>query len=710
LVSVAKIGVKLFKIKVSEIDFIDFDAYYRIYAPVYLFCALYSLSLEYFCEQQTNSAYMISLHKLLLGGCLAVFSCLEVTAQETPVYDQHEAFAPMFYPSYGDDIRAADGTPGPRYWQNRADYTIEAALNEEAHSVTASTSITYTNNSPQSLSFVWLQLDQNIYNSASRGIATTAVSGGRWANKSAFSGGYTIQSVAVVQDGKEYPAKYSVIDTRMQIHLPKAMKAQGGATRFKISYSFMIPEYGTDRMGRLQTKNGWITEVAQWFPRMCVYDNVQGWNTLPYLGQGEFYLEYGDITYSITAPATHIVVGSGELLNPKEVLTAEQLKRWESASKSDKTVMLRTAAEVTDPASRPSGATLTWKFKCNNTRDAAWAASAAFIWDAAKINLPGGKTSLAMSAYPVESALDSGWRRSTEFVKGAIEFYAAYLYPYTYPVAVNVAGVVTGMEYPGIVFCSLRSSKAGLWNVTSHEFGHNWFPMIVGSNERKFAWMDEGFNTFINTQADKAFNNGEFLARRPVKPALQARSYYSETSESLFTIPDVVQGNNLGNTAYAKPGFGLQLLRDVILGPGRFDSAFSYYVHQWAFKHPTPWDFFHCIENYSGETLDWFWRGWFINQWKIDQGIQGVAYLQNDPSKGSFISIENLQKMPMPVTVEIKEANGNTGRVQLPVEIWQHGSNWRFAYKSTSEIVQVKIDPDGLLPDVNTRNNTWVQF
>jgi hypothetical protein len=654
---------------------------------------------------------MISLRKLLLGGCLAVVSCLQVTAQETSVYDQHEAFAPLFYPAYGDEVRAADGTPGPRYWQNRADYAIEASLDEVHNSIQASTAITYTNNSPQALSFVWLQLDQNIYNSASRGIATTAVSGGRWGNRNEFNGGYTIQSVAVVQGGKAYPAQYRIIDTRMKIDLPKEVKAQGGTARFKISYSFVIPEYGTDRMGRLLTKNGWIYEVAQWFPRMCVYDNVQGWNTLPYLGQGEFYLEYGDITYSITAPAKHIVVGSGELLNPKEVLTAEQLKRWEAATKSDKTVMLRTAAEVTDAASRPSGAaTLTWKFKCNNTRDVAWASSTAFVWDAARMNIPGGKTALAMSVYPVEYAADSAWGRSTEYVKGAIEFYSSYLYPYTYPVAVNVAGVVGGMEYPGIVFCGAGSKKGGLWSVTSHEFGHNWFPMIVGSNERKFAWMDEGFNTFINTQADKAFNNGEYLARRPVTGAQQARSFFNENAESILTIPEVVQTGNLGTVAYNKPGFGLHLLRDEILGAGRFDSAFSYYVHQWAFKHPTPWDFFHCIENHAGETLDWFWRGWFMNQWKVDLSVQNVSYMQGDPAKGSLITIANLQQLPMPVTIEVKEANGTTSRMHLPVEIWQHGSTWKFVYKSTSVLQQVKIDPDGVLPDVNPRNNVWPQF
>jgi hypothetical protein len=438
---------------------------------------------------------VLKLSFLLLLLCIAI-----ANAQR---YDQHEAFNPLFYPMYGDKVRAADGTPGPDYWQNRADYSIDAAINDQDHSVKGAVTITYTNNSPQSLAFLWLQLDQNIYKLTSRGNSTTAVTGGRWANRDAFDGGYDIKSVKIIEKGKETDAKYLINDTRLQIKLAQKLKSQGGSLQIKIAFEFKIPKYGTDRMGQLETKNGIVYEIAQWYPRMCVYDNVNGWNTLPYLGQGEFYLEYGDITYSIDAP------GSGELLNPKEVLTAEQQKRWAQAQESEKTVILRSAAEVTNPASRPAGKRLTWKFKCANTRDVAWASSRSFVWDAAKINLPGGKKSLAVSAYPVESATDSAWNRSTEYVKHSIEFYSKYLYPYTYPMAVNVGGVVGGMEYPGIVFCSAKSTAGRLWGVTSHEFGHNWFPMIVGSNERKFAWMDEGFNTYINTLADENFNKGD---------------------------------------------------------------------------------------------------------------------------------------------------------------------------------------------------------
>ena len=632
---------------------------------------------------------------------------LSASAQ-APTYDQHEAFAPLFYPAYGDEVRAADGTPGPKYWQNRADYNIAATLDDSLNTVTGNVAISYTNNSPQTLSFVWLQLDQNIYNQQSRGVAWTPISGGRWANRKSFNGGYNIKSVSVVQNGKTTAANYLISDTRMQIKLNDAIRAGGGTIQFKIEYNFMVPEYGTDRLGKLKTKNGWIDEVAQWYPRMCVYDNVYGWNTLPYLGQGEFYLEYGNIDYSISVPSGQIVVGSGELLNANEVMTKEQLNRWNKAKNSDSTVMIRTVDEVNNSTQTNTKRT-TWKFRCTNTRDVAWASSAAFVWDAARMNLPSGKKAMAASVYPAEVAGDSAWGRATEYVKGAIEFYSKYLYEFSYPVATNVAGIVGGMEYPGIVFCGSRAKRDDLWGVTSHEFGHNWFPMIVGSNERKFPWMDEGFNTFINTRADSAFHNGEYLDSSASNLLKYSRYFYSDSADNILTVPDVTQARNLGNAAYVKPGAGLTILRNNILGKGRFDSAFSYYVHQWAFKHPTPYDFFHCMENYSGETLDYFWRGWFMNNWKIDQAVESVtpADRRDTTAKGSVITVSNLGQLPMPTTVEITEAGGKKTRVMLPVEVWEHGSVWRFRFNNTSAITKVIVDPDKNYPDANRGNNVY---
>lgn len=648
--------------------------------------------------------------KKLAIAVLAAF--ISITSFSQSKYDAKEAFNPQFYPYPGNDFRSASGQPGPKYWQNRADYKINATLDTANHSVTGEVEITYTNNSPDNLKFLWLQLDQNIYKKDSRGSATTTEAGGRWANAN-FTDGDVIKSISVDAAGKKYTPKYTVTDTRMQVWLNDAVKAAGGKIKANIQFSFTIPEYGTDRMGRLNTKNGWVYEIAQWFPRLCVYDDIQGWNTMPYLGAGEFYLEYGDIEFSITAPSNLAVVGSGELLNPQDCLPADQLKKYNEAKGSDKTVVIRSEKDLTDKNIKYKSGNTTWKFKIENTRDVAWAASKAFIVDAAKINLPSGKKSLAMSAYPVESAKDkkgNDWRRSTEMVKGSIEHYSNKWFEYPYAAAVNVAGIVGGMEYPGIVFCSYQSVGGDLWGVTDHEFGHTWFPMIVGSNERKYAWMDEGFNTFINDLSTEAFNKGEFKTQSffsdPASPFM-VKYTFGDEMDGLYNTPDVIQQNNLGIAAYMKPSQMLHALRDLVLGPERFDAAFKEYVDRWAFKHPTPWDFFHTMENVSGEDLGWFWRSWVLNTWKIDQSVKTVAYIDQKPENGGEITLENLEKMPMPVTVLVRETNGKEHKINLPVEIWQRGATWTFSVPTTSEIKEVVLDPDKKLPDWNRDNNTW---
>jgi hypothetical protein len=628
-----------------------------------------------------------------------------ITSGAQSKYNHYEAFNPQFYPYPGNDFRSASGEPGPRYWQNRADYNIVSTLDTAAHSVKGNVTITYTNNSPDNLPFLWLQLDQNIYQAGSRGSATTTQAGGRWANP-AFTQGEAVRSISAEVGGQKATPKYFVTDTRMQVYLPQPLKPGAKAT-LNIGYDFTIPERGTDRMGRLSTRNGWIYAVAQWFPRMAVYDDVQGWNTLPYLGAGEFYLEYGNIDYSITAPSNLIIAGSGALLNEKEVLTTQQQARLAQARNSDKTVVIRSAEEVTSAASRPAAASLTWRFRVENTRDAAWSASRAFVWDAARINLPSGKRCLAQSVYPVESIKKDGWQRGTEFTKGAIEHYSKQWFEFPYPVATNVASNVAGMEYPGIVFCNYTDSGGDLWGVTDHEFGHTWFPMIVGSNERKYAWMDEGFNTFINGLSTKEFNKGEF-AQFSFFPSDEAVKYvFNPKMDPLFTAPDVIQQANLGVAAYLKPGMMLDALRDVVLGPDRFDRAFREYVRRWAFKHPTPYDFFHTMENVSGEDLSWMWRGWVFNNWNLDQAVTGVKYNNNDASKGAAISLQNLDQMVMPVPLRVTESNGKVHNITLPVEVWQRGGTWTVTVPTTSNISEVVIDPDKKLPDTNRANNTW---
>ena len=628
-------------------------------------------------------------------------------AQEVNIessYDPHVLFSPLFYPTGETITRAATGEPNVGYWQNRADYKIAASLNDITHQVSGTVTISYKNNSPHALPFLWLYLDQNLFNSKSRGQARMPVdSRSRYGDaKAGFNGGDNISNVQL----NNVAANYIITDTRMQIRLPKPINAGGDAVTIKMDFNFILPEYGADRCGILKTKNGDIFAVAQWYPRMCVFDEVQGWNTLPYLGPGEFYMEYGDFDFTITAPASHIVVASGELQNPAEVLTAAQNERLANAKKSDKTVMIRTEKEVTDPSSRPKGNTLTWHYKITNARDISWASSKAFIWDAAKINLPSGKTSLAMSVYPAESNGTKAWGRATEYTKNSIENYSKRWFEFPYPAATNVASNVAGMEYPGIVFCGWKATEDGLFGVTDHEFGHTWFPMIVGSNERKYGWMDEGFNTFINSLAHDDFNKGEYKEDSKNMETM-AQYIFNPGSEAIMNTPDALREPNIGNDLYLKPGYGLQLLRNEILGPDRFDYAFKMYIQRWAYKHPTPWDFFRTMDNVAGEDLSWFWKGWFLENYKLDQAIESVKYERDMEANGAIVTIANLDQMAMPVTIAYETASGKKGIIKLPVEIWNNTIIWKVKLPTTEKLVSVMIDPNKVLPDINFANNSW---
>ncbi|HFK5546262.1 TPA: M1 family metallopeptidase [Elizabethkingia anophelis] len=623
-----------------------------------------------------------------------------LSAQQASNYDYKEAFKEPFYTYNGNEFRSASGQPGTKYWQNHANYVLNITLDDTQNLFTGSAEVQYTNNSPDELKFIWFQLDQNLFKKESRGSAMIPLSNSRYgSSNSDFEGGYTIKSVKV--DGKE--VKYTITDTRMQVDLPKELKSNGGSVKVKIDYAFVSPEDGADRMGYLKTKNGKIYTMAQWYPRVEVYDDIKGWNTVPYLGPSEFYLEYGDFDVTITAPNNFYVVASGELQNPKDVYSSQQLKKWDEAKNNEKAVVIRSASEVGENTAKSGNKT--WKFKMKQSRDFAFAASPAFILDAARINLPSGKKSLAISAYPVESDGQGAWSRSTEYTKASIEHYSKQWFEYPYPNAVNVAGITNGMEYPGIVFCKYTSKGAGLWGVTDHEFGHTWFPMIVGSNERKHAWMDEGFNTFINGISTEAFNNGEYYRKGSARG--MTGYLFSDKLEPVDTPPDAMRESSIGALAYYKPGTALKILRNNVIGKERFDKAFREYINRWAYKHPVPDDFFRTMENVAGEDLGWFWRSWIQNNWKLDQAISGVKYVDNNYTKGAVITIQNLEKMPMPVDLRIQFKDGSHQDMSLPVEIWRRNTEWTFKVPTTKEIQTVIIDPDGNFPDINPSNNVW---
>src|SRR6266700_3808506 len=498
-------------------------------------------------------------------------------------------------------LRAGSGAPGPRYWQQRADYTIRASLDTATHTIAGAETIRYANNSPDTLHYLWLQLDQNIYKASSRG-AFLNPTDARFAGRG-FEGGYTIDYLrAMRRIGRaagRVPLATTLNGTMLRADLDRPL-APGGQAELELAYRFEVPEHGSDRMGREQFASGWLYEIAQWYPRVAVYDDVRGWNTEQYLGQGEFYLEYGDFDVSITVPRSYVVAATGTLLNPVEVLTATERARLGRAIRSDSTVAIIARAEAGQPATRPVGPSraLTWHFSAKNVRDVAWAAAPSFIWDAS-----GYDGVLIQSLYPPEA--NAGWARSTEYARHSIKHYSEKWLRYPYPTAINIGGPVGGMEYPMIVFCGHRAGDRNLFGVTTHELGHQWFPMIVGSNERLYAWMDEGFNSFMNIYSGLAFYHDSVpLGRGPA--AGWARFAATGRDQPPILAADRVTPALPGSVEYGKPAAGLYLLRQQLLDDTtRFDAAFRGYIRRWAYRHPSPADFFRSMEDALGDDLSW---------------------------------------------------------------------------------------------------------
>jgi len=604
-----------------------------------------------------------------------------------------------------NEVRTGAGTPGPDYWQQRVDYTIRAALDTGTHTVSGSETVRYTNHSPDVLRYLWFQVDQNIYEEGSRGSFINPTDA-RWSARG-FEGGYRIKRLSAVRAAagrsRSVPLVATVNGTMLRVDLDQPLPTNGAIT-LSLDFAFQVPEHGSDRMGRERFTEGWLYEIAEWYPRLAVYDDVRGWNTEQYLGQGEFYLEYGDIDFTLTVPRSFIVAGSGTLLNPLEVLTETERARLARARTADSTVPIVTRSEVGQPSTRPDGAspTLTWHFSAKNVRDVAWAAAPNFVWDAS-----GWNGILMQSYYPPEANQD--WANSTVYVRHTIKHYSEKWFPYPYPTAINIAGPVNGMEYPMIVFCGGQAGGKGLFGVTTHELGHQWFPMIVGSNERLYAWQDEGFNTFINIYSTLAFYHdtsgigdepdqwGRFVATgRDVPSILPA----DRTPQEYY-----------GNAAYDKPALGLYLLRHRVLDDtSRFDAAFREYIRRWAFKHPTPADFFRTMEDGLGEDLSWFWRGWFLRSDVVDLAVDSAANATDSTgARLARIWLSSPGQFPMPVDLTLTYADGTSETVRLPVEIWYLGSHYVYERPSTRDVVKVEIDARHYFPDVRRANNVWMK-
>ncbi|MDT0631149.1 M1 family metallopeptidase [Rubrivirga litoralis] len=644
-----------------------------------------------------------------------VLAAAPALAQNVAFDETNDAlFAPLVLPT-PNQYRAADGRPGPAYWQNENDYRIEAALDTTTHTVTGTVRLTYTNNSPQALDYLWMHLEQNLFAPASRGALRTPPDS-RW--RGSFpEGGYQIGTVTA---GGQ-PVTPVVTDTRMRIDLPAPLRDNGGTVEVVVPYSFVVPEYGADRMGRLETAAGTVYEFAQWYPRVAVYDDVHGWNPLPYLGQGEFYLGYGDFEYDVTVPSSMTVVGTGELLNEGEVYTDVQRERLARVRQSPDRVYIVEPDEV--GRARPAGGMTTWRYRAENVRDVAWAASDAFILDGANaaVELEDGTTNdvLILSAYPSEGVGtpdNPGWEEATRFGRASILANSRW-YPYPYPVAISVAGVVGGMEYPMLHFSGVDARFMSLFGVIDHELGHNWFPMIVGSDERRYAWMDEGFNSYLNTFANREFYDanpdptiagyGQADSARVIRltegPAAAdfARQPYA-VDQPIMTYPDRIRRPALGWLAYRKPAKGLLLLRNTVVGPERFDEAFEEYIQRWAYKHPQPADFFRTIEDVTGEDLSWFWRGWFYETGLFDQALVALDVVDGR----AVATVENRGAQVLPTTVEFRFADGTTEVVTVPAEAY-FGTDTTAARVELDgrTVVSARIDPTGDLPDDDPTDN-----
>jgi hypothetical protein len=611
-------------------------------------------------------------------------------------------FAPLTVPT-ASELRAGSGAPGARYWQNRADYALSATLDTAAKTLRGAMTLRYTNHSPDTLRFLWLQTEQNAFRDKSLN-SYIFPQDSRFGARG-FEGGYTFSRFDQLVGPAGAAAKKIALtrrnnETMMKVDLAEPL-APGRTATIEAAWTFPVPEHGADRMGR----DGALYEIAQWFPRAAVYDDVRGWNIEPYLGQGEFYVDYGDYTLSVTVPAGYIVAATGALQNAREVLTPATIARHTVAAKSDTVVRLITAAELASGAARPkSTGMLTWKFAAKNVRDAVFAASPEFQWDASSYK------GIMAYAYYRPSAV-ANWKDAADQSRMSIMEYSERWFPYPWPHISAVEGPISGMEYPMIAMENKSDDVYDLYNVVTHEIGHMWFPMIVGSNERVYMWQDEGFNTFINTFSEgrRYPEKGDQMARA-AEERRQVEQFMTAAADKPVNIgPDRIDPRLLGENAYVKPSVGLQLLRQEILGPEAFDDAFRTYIRRWAYKHPTPTDFFRTMEDVGGRRLDWFWREWFVENARFDQSVDTVMTRKVGDSTLVTVRFGNRERGVLPIRARFTFADGSSEDVVYPAEVWSTNTRrylrtYNFGKKA---LVRIELDPEHRLLDIDRTNNTW---
>jgi len=616
-----------------------------------------------------------------------------LAAQSVASVADSSPFRPLDLPA-PNVVRTGSGRPGARYWQQRVDYRIVASLDPAANEVRGRETIHYVNRSPDALPYLWLFVEQNICAGESitnqlnqpplvfLGSAFDFSCGG-------FAGGLTLDSVRV--GGRMAAAK--IFGTTMRIDLARPLAA-GDSADLALAWSFKVPASGAGRMGH----DGPLYEIAQWYPRMAVYDDVHGWNHEPYIGAGEFYLEYGKFDVALTVPATYVVAATGELQNPEQALTPAQRSRLAAARRSDTTVAIITRDEAGDAArTRPRATgTITWHFTADSVRDFAFAAGPAFRWDASGYN-----GILIETLYRTTA---DKWEEAQKMARGAIKGFSERWFTYPYSHATTIEGPIEGMEYPMLTFVPNGPSREDTQWALAHEFGHEWFPMVVGSNERLYPWMDEGFNTFIDLE-----NAADYFAGTAYGDSIQSHPLHLYTEHArpgneqpLMENPTEVRDLFWGG--YQKPALMMSLLRDEVLGRERFDHAFRDYIRTWAFRHPTPADFMRLMRDDSGMDLDWFWRGWLYTTARLDQSVDSVTVR---PDGGSSAWVGNRGTMVMPAELRLTFADGTTTTVKLPVQMWNLGPSFMYRVPGTKRVTSAEIDSRRVLPDIDRANNAW---
>src|SRR5688572_12175325 len=687
-----------------------------------------------------------------------------------------------------NSYRTGSGSPGQNYWQQRADYVINVELDDNTQTLTGSETITYYNNAPEALTYLWLQLDQNLFadqsitNQTRTGVIRDSIPASFF-NTSAgitvsdYKGGYNIKSLKDA-GGKNLP--YVINNTMMRVDLSAPLKT-GEKFVFSVEWSYRESNRqvydGRGGYEYFPEDGNYVYTCAQWFPRMCVYDDYEGWQNKQFLGQGEFALVFGNYKVRITVPADHIVGATGTIQNPKEVLTKDQIERFERAKKTfDQPVIIVSQEEATKKEKSKSSKKSTWEFYAENVRDFAFASSRKFIWDAQAVKV-GSKTPLAQSLYPKEG--NPLWEKeSTKAVKNALELYSERTFEYPYPVAYSVHTAHQGMEYPMICFNGERPKKdgsyskqtlIGLVQVVVHEVGHNFFPMIVNSDERQWSWMDEGLNTFLEKETVRTRYPELFGTHGTPKGIVAFMRGDKSQMRPIMSMSDNIRKSEFGPNAYTRPSAALTILRETVMGPEVFDQAFKEYAQRWAFKHPKPADFFRTMEDASAVDLDWFWRGWFYTNDNVDVDLADVKWFQLrtekvDPEKkdvkaqrgdlasgkassdfsngpqqftlsntpeslnGEFRSREddnairakldgkNIYQLKLrnagglitPLVIEWTYKDGSKEIERIPAEVWRENENEVVKiFIKDKEVVNILLDPNFELADVEVSNNVF---